>query len=355
MRFQSVARGFAAIIAMPVLASGCAFLIPENPSEPRYNTVLGERRVPQENAKSTGMGGASGSMAAPVAPVQQQPMIQQAPMQPAPTPVTSAAAPVPAPVATMDLPPVDANTQRLAAERMQQQQQNPSLSGRAVPSENGQPNNNTYPQLNQIPPAPPKAGPDSDAARLAAVRAELERDRNAAGTTSSQVRSAAAAEPSMLPPPAGMAPAPKPAYTPPAPIPYTQAPPVNVPPSANVRGNIATLPPPPVPYNAPVPAPVATPMASAPAPIQMDAIPMRAVSSMPAPAPAAIEPIMLRPPVVAAPAPQFAPKPANTASPAYNSMLPAAGSFDPMAGASYGSATASNGYLPASRYSGYRR
>lgn len=356
MRFQSVARSLAALTLVSVLASGCAFLIPENPSEPRYNTVLGERRVPQENAKTMGVGNGGGSsMAAPVAPVQQQAIQEQPMMQPERAPAAPMAAPAPAPVAMMDLPPVDPNTQRIAAERIQQQDRSladrlafwreDGDSSRTIPSENTPTRSTGYPELSQVPPAPQSTGPGSDAERLAAVRAELERDRSSAVSTSAQVRSAAAAEPSMLPPAVGVAPAAEPVYTAPAPAPYSQNAPVNVPPAADVRGGIATLPPPPMPYT---PAPAA----SAPAPIQMDAIPMRSAS---APAPAAIEPIMLRPPVVATPAPQFVASPASSASPTYNSMQPAAGSFDPMAGASYGSATANNGYLPVSRYSSYRR
>lgn len=313
-----------------LLTSSCSFLIPENPSTPRYNKVIGERRVPQENMKTMQGGAPQNSMAAPVAPMAQAPMVDTAPMV--------AAAPAPAPIASMDLPPVDPTTQRIAAERMQAQ-------GRTVPSENMQTASSDYPQLNQVPPAPARSGPDSDAERLRAVREQLERDRAAATGTTQQVRDAAAREPSMLAPTSGTAPAPEPIMTAPisapmpAPLPQASAP-VSVP--SEVRGSIASLPPPPPVYSAPAPR-----MASAPDPIQMDALPM------PAPAPhmasVAMEPIILRAPAVATPAPAFVPS-APAPAPSYRSMAPAAGSFDPMAGATASYSGNSNGYLPASRY-----
>lgn len=325
MRFQSVARGLAALITVPVLASGCAFLIPENPSEPRYNTVMGERRMPQENAKMVGSGGsASGVRPAPVAPVMQQ-STPQPTMEPAAPVQPVSAAPAPSAVTAMDLPPVDPNTQRIAAERMQN-----NAAARNVPSENTQVAASDYPSLNQIPPAPPLNGPGSDAQRLEAVRAQLERDRANAAQTTRQVRDAAASEPSML----------GPNGTVPEPLMKTPAPPQSM---------NAPLPPPPPVYSAPAPAP----MASAPAPIQMDNLPM---NTAPPSAPRALEPIALRPPVAATPAPQFvASAPPPAATPTYRSMPPASGSFDPMAGAtSYSGTPAGNGYLPTSRYSSYR-
>ncbi len=312
MRSQHVARGLAALVLIPLLTSSCAFLIPENPSAARYNKVVGERRVPQENAKTMGMGPQS-SMSAPVTPVAQAPIMQQAPMMD----TSPAPMPAPMPVATMDLPPVDATTQRIAAERL-------AAENRAVPTENMQTASSDYPKLNQIPPAPVRTGPDSDAARLTAVREQLERDRAAATSTTQQVRDAAAREPSMLAPTTPTLAAPEPIYSAPVPAPQTY----NAPPTA-ARGNIAMLPPPP-----------------GSAPIQMDALPMAA----PAMTTAAMEPIVLRAPVAAAPAPAFVPTPAPAAPMTYRSMPPAAGSFDPMAGNNYGYASGNNGYLPASRY-----
>ncbi len=329
MRSQHVARGLTAWVMVSLLTSGCALLIPENPSSPRYNKVVGERRVPQENRKSMQGVGPQSSMAAPVAPVAQAPIVEQQ----MPIDTSPAIAPAPAPIASMDLPPVDPMTQRIAAERL-------SAEGRSIPSENIQTASSDYPQLNQVPPAPARSGPDSDAERLRMVREQLERDRAAATSTTQQVRDAAAREPSMLGP-NGTVPAPEPIMSAPVPAPAPQSfnAPVSVP--SDVRGNIALLPPPPV-FNAPAPM-----AASAPAPIQMDALPMSA------PAPqmntAAMEPIVLRPPVVATPAPAFVPTPAP-AAPAFRSMPAATGSFDPMAGANTSYAASSSGYLPASRY-----
>lgn len=331
MRSQHVARGLTAWIMVPLLATSCAFLIPENPSSPRYNKVVGERRVPQENMK-TMQGVGPQSMSAPVAPVMQAPMAEPSAM----IDTSPAVAPAPAPIASMDLPPVDPMTQRIAAERLQAE-------GRSVPSENIQTASSDYPQLNQVPPAPPRTGPDSDAERLRLVREQLERDRAAASATTQQVLDAAAREPSMLGP-NGSVPAPEPIMSVHVPAPQSSNVPVNVP--SDVRGSIATLPPPPPVFSAPAPQVASAP----PAPIQMDALPMGAPA---APAPqatmAAMEPIVLRPPVVATPAPAFVPTP-PPAAPSYRSMPTAAGSFDPMAGATASYASSSNGYLPASRY-----
>lgn len=335
MRFHHVARGLAALIAVPIMASSCAFLVPENPSTARYNKVVGERRMPQENAKTMQGVGPQSQFNAPVAPVMQAPMAE-----PQPSVDTSpATAPAPMPVATMDLPPVDASTQRIAAERMAAQ-------GRNVPTENLQTASSDYPVLNEIPPAPPRTGADSDAERLRAVRAQLERDRESAAGITQQVRDAAAREPSMLPATSPVVPAPEPIMTAPvAPAPQSYNAPVAVP--QPVRGDIATLPPPPAPLMA-MPAPAPAPrMAASPAPIQMDALPMGTAS--PAMTTSAMEPIVLRPPVVAAPAPAFVTTPAP-AAPTFRSMPPAAGSFDPMAGTTTNYASRSSGYLPASRY-----
>ena len=331
MRSQHVARGLTALVLVPLLTS-CAFLIPENPSAARYNKVVGERRMPQENMKMQGVGPQS-SMAAPVAPVQvtqQAPVVQQAPM----IDTAPAIAPAPMPVATMDLPPVDPSTQRLAAERL-------AAEGRAMPSENIQLAGSDYPQLNQIPPTPVRTGPDSDAERLRAVREQLERDRSNAWSTGQQVRDAAAREPSLLPGNGTVAP-PEPIMSTPTPPPVPAPQSYNAPQPGVPAGTIAALPPPPGPVYASAPP-------AGPAPIQMDAIPMRAPAPAPTITTAAMEPIVLRPPVVATPEPSFVATPAP-AAPTFRSMPPAAGSFDPMAGASYGTSARGNGYLPASRY-----
>ena len=79
MRFHPVLKTWTSVAALPLLLSACAFLIPDNPSEPRYNTVLGGRRMPQENMRMQGATppvgglGPSSSMAAPVTPVALEP------------------------------------------------------------------------------------------------------------------------------------------------------------------------------------------------------------------------------------------------------------------------------------------
>lgn len=307
MRLPSFRRVVLPLVAVTI-ASGCAFIIPDNPSDPRYNTVLGERRMPEQN-KSMGSGG--GATSAPVPAVQQQALPPQS---------------------SMNLPPVDDATRRIAEQRM----------GRAIPAENS-----SYPVLSEMPPAPITTGDDAATARLAKVRAALEQDRAAANAAKTRLVTDAAAEPSMLselPPTNGVVPPPMPVHSAPVPPPAGPAPmvsapmamqPVNVPPAAHVR-SIADLPPPPPVYaSAPAamaPAPMATPSIAAPtmpptaAPIMMDRVPMGG-----APAP-----------MMAAPAPQMA------------------GSFDPMAGAPPIVLTpppgmmGSGSYLPSSRYS-YRR
>lgn len=283
------------------LAASCSYLIPEDESEPRYNSVMGGRRMPQENASSM-----AGDQGAPVEAIQ-----------------SSSNMP--------NLPPVSASTMAEANARM--------ASSRSVPVEN------EYPELSAIPPAPAASGAGSTADRLAQVRAELERDRVQAGMARSQLAADAAAEPSMLsnlPPSGGTAPAPMPVVAAPLPAPAPAPMPVAV-----------------VPVATPTPAPMIAlpppmPVYAAPAPINMDAAPMAAAPVAAAPA---MEPIMLRPPVGAAPAPApaFVPTPAPTYAP--QPMAPAmSGGFDPMAGTVTTGTRgySSTGYLPPSRYTGRR-
>jgi hypothetical protein len=237
----------------------------------------------------------------------------------------------------MDLPPVDASTQRIADARLAAEAK---AQGRAVPSENMQLAGN-YPTLSNVPPAPVMQGEQAASERLAKVRTELEQQRVQTQAAKTQLERDAAAEPSMLSelPSAraasGTTPAPAPMAAPAAPAA------VSVPPASQVRGGIADLPPP-LPLNAapapaPVPAAAPAPGKGAQAPIQMDHLPMG--TAAPAPvvnAPmqtAGLEPIQLRPP-----------------------------GFDPMASGSGATQTAmapssgrmGNQFLPASRYA-YRR
>ncbi|PZP84567.1 MAG: hypothetical protein DI582_08415 [Azospirillum brasilense] len=275
--------------------------------------------------------------------MQPEPVMQQAaPMAPAvqaaPLPPVAQATPQPG----MDLPPVDAATQRIADARLAAEAK---AQGRAVPSENMQLAGN-YPQLSNVPPAPVMQGEQAASERLAKVRTELEQQRVQTEAAKVQLERDAAAEPSMLSElpstraVTGNAPAPMPA---PAAAPMNAPAPaaVSVPPAAQVRGGIADLPPPPPLKAAPAPtmAPAAAPAPGkgAQAPIQMDHLPMG--TAAPAPAAAApmqtagLEPIQLRPP-----------------------------GFDPMASGSGATQTAmaptgsrmANQFLPTSRYA-YRR
>lgn len=350
MRLTAVFR-----FAVPAMASlwlaSCAFLIPEDESTPRYNTVVGEPRRPQLNSHV----GAPAAMAAPV------PVVQQS---------------------ASPLPPVDPAVQREAQQRMQLAQATPQesegffdglafwrsgaepdASMRTVPEEN-----RAYPELHAVPPRPALAGPDAAATRLNATRSELENSRGAVNAAGQQLHRDAASEPSLLNEPrptVPVVPAPEPISSAPVPPPgMAAASPVAVPfpdavaPATPLAGTIAMLPPPP-PVFAVQPAP------AAPAPIAMAAAPAApAVTYFPpqapaASAPAGMEPIVLRPPVAAAP-PAFVPTPAPMAA-APQPMAPAiSGGFDPMADAapraSYASVgrAPSTGYLPASRYTGRR-
>ncbi len=301
----------------PLVLGGCAYLIPDNPSTPRYSTVTGERHAPQLN-RAVG-----------------QAAVEQA----APVPVVDAVNVLP----TDAFPPVDASTQATARQQLAVNNlPQPTGEVRQVPVENLQiAGNNVF---DAVPPRPAMAGAaGSDADQLNKVREQLEQDRAAADAARDQLAKDAAAEPSLLngtpgtvPPPAPVAEKPlAPLVTqPPALAPVPALPPAGLPPTSNVlppQGGIAPapayLPPPPLMAAAPVSAPVPQPVAAA----------------QPLPA---LEPIVLRPPVAATSLPSAATPAPRRAAPveAAPSPLPAAGgSFNPMA-------AADSGYLPQSRY-----
>ena len=246
MRFSHAQRAFTLglVLVLCTSISGCRYLIPEDPSAPRYNDVLGGKRVPERN-QSTGKPQAS--MSAP----------------------TLAAAPVAtAPVyygATPEYPPVSDETRALAAQRFEpsytaatppgmpvaddrsfwdrmafwREDEGPNAQAiareqaylRKAPIENTQPVMQApmlaaptavyttpmaqpapmavvaqppiapqvqmasvgYPQLSNVP-----AAPMSDAARMQGVRAQLEQDRYAASQASQNLARQAAQEPSLL-------------------------------------------------------------------------------------------------------------------------------------------------------------
>ena len=238
---------------MACTMSACALLIPENPSTPRYNDVLGGPRAPKLNPASAGR-----SSMAP-APVRQQQASLHAP--------TVAAAPVPVQeIVSVDTsPPTGANTPTgLIAEV--------PASVRAVPAGNQDPIQMAagYPDLHSIPPTP-TVGAGGDAERLARVRAQLEAERNGADAERQRLSTDAAAEPSLL-----GTPLPEP-VRPAAPAPQSAAPAV---------GAIAQLPPPPPPIGQSA----GTPWDRS-APMEVTSAPQ--VAAVPGPG---LEPIVLRAP-----------------------------------------------------------
>ena len=286
--------------------AACQFLIPEDQSAPRYNTVVGEKRIPERNRELR---------AAPQSSFEPSPAANNfgAPQRLSTAPASAAQneersvwdrvafwepSAVEVPVGVRQVPEENnelANVAPAAGLSVATSASAPaSVITYAPPSQSFQlatvgfptANPESYPQLSAVP-----ARPVSDAARLDAVRAQLAQDRLNAAQASSNLSAAAAAEPSLL-----------------APIPEPVA--------------VTSLPPPPAPaqplYQTP------------PAPLPAQPLPLA--------------PIALRPP---APAPAATPVIQYGAPPAPQALPPAAaGGFNPLAGA-YPNPT---GYLPESRY-----
>ncbi len=372
MRHSSrVSPSIFTVILCLVCLTGCKWLIPENPSAPRYNTVLGGKRTPALNRPA----GAD-------APYVPGPGSQAMPPAGALAPAVVQAAPA--------YPPVSVETQAMAEQRISEQQMatppsapppqergfwdrmafwrsdepqlqvsaavQPTMEARRMPPENvmqGAPvdavqvaDNSAYPKLSAVPPRP-----QSDAERLASVRSQLEQERATANQSSTNLSAAAAAEPSLL------APMPEPVSVntlppPPKPMMESVAPPSYTP---AMSAPLAAAPLPPIVLKPPPAAPALMPT---PTPMPVAAIPAYQPTYTPPPVTAGMEPIMLR-----APVPQSAPSPSFAAGPpAYTSSTPAAmppaaaGGFNPMAGTAAsaydGGQQLANGsgYLPPSRY-----
>ena len=180
--------------------SGCTWLIPDDPSTLRYNSVLGERHAPVGNQSSainkplpeeeTGMAVMTETNTTPVAPMVQA----QAPtvVSAAPTPMVQVMPQAPAmrPQPLMQgLPPVDALTQSRAEREL----------ARQTPTENAMydvAQNNAF---TSVPPSPVAVGADAPAARLQNVRRDLEAERARADAARDQLSRDVQAEPSMLP------------------------------------------------------------------------------------------------------------------------------------------------------------
>ncbi len=190
MRFSSSHRVCSALVALSFCLGGCSFLIPEDPSAPRYNTVGGERRRPQLNSMT--------------------PQGSPAPMPSAPVSQNGAD--------DGRFPPVDQAVQA----RAQEQMGNGFSSARRTPVENAASeimvSENNYPPLSDVPQRPSMAGDDSAASRLSKVRAELERDRVNSGAARDQLNHDAASEPSLLGTGGGSSLPPSPVFAPPPPM-----------------------------------------------------------------------------------------------------------------------------------------
>ncbi len=276
-------------LALAASLCSCSLLIPENPSAPRYNKVLGAPRKPELNPSASGGDGQSMNHTTPTTPVAQND----------PMPVGVDAQPHSSDIIANDVPPPVA--------------QAPLQNDRQMPAENGSmtlaAGGGTYPTLTQAPPSPtdPQA-----IGRLNAIRTQLEGDRAAANADKDRLSNDVNAEPSLI------------GTTPPAPI--------NASPQSMMTPNGAVaLPPPPPPL------------------MQANAAPSFAAPVYNANG-AALEPITLHPPGTAStalPPPQLSYTPTlPTAN--VQAMAPAStDGFNPMASSG---TYASNGYLPDSRY-----
>lgn len=358
MRNHQYISRFGLSALMLVSLSACTYLIPSDPSSPRYNTLSGERHAPVANSLPPGPqdmvehvyteGMNDGAMeyesvpqmvsAAPaVAPsttvmapvVAPSPtangalvssataptVMPMAPMPPAAAPMTMAA-PVAAPMPPA-LPPVDLLTQSKAQREMAAE------SRRQTPYENYMaPTDVARSDLNTVPPRPTMWGPNSAQSQLDGTRRELEQDRNAIGAAREQLKRDAAQEPSLIPEQNAV------------PMPNNGVPQSSVVP-------MGLIPPPP-----PLMAPGTAPMAVA----------EPGVMPMAAPLPNA--PIQLRPPnsrPAAALQPPYS-DPAPVQAPAASYYGAARDGFDPLATATaMGNSVSPNaysgdGFMPQSRY-----
>lgn len=303
--------------------SGCTYLIPENPSVPRNNTVIGERHRPSLNQAVPS--------SASVASVP-QPVVQMTP--PAATAGTTtvigtspALAAQPAPTVAlqaMPLPPVDPAVAAIAQEKI--------AADRRLPVENQAmaPVQSDARALMNVPPRPQMQGQSTPSVRLDETRRRLEADRAEMISAKQQLLRDATQDPSMLP--VNVAP-----LTPPPP-----------PPSLTSRpAAIAPLPASPV----LMPPPVAQPPVPLPVALGKTFDPMAPLPAAAAP----IKPISLNPPALPVPVTP-AKVTARAVPPApVSSLPPTSSSFNPLAGAPEATASAevggsSAGYLPPSRY-----
>jgi hypothetical protein len=297
-----------------LLLSGCAYLIPDNPSTPRYSKVLGPRHAPVLNAQS--MAGNGGSAFTPTDPgvtsvTAAAPTSQIVAVDNAPPAPTSYAPPMPS-----AFPPVAPETQARADAIL-------ASSGRQMPAENPGGMDIATTSFDNVLPRPLMGNvAGSDEQQLNAVREQLERDRAGAQSVHQQLNRDAASEPSLLP---------------------SSGTPVSLPPAAIPAGPESRF----GPSSSAVPAPgyVAPTPLLPPPPVAASGVPAFASAApMYAPMPSGLEPMILRPPVggpASVPAPILPPQNFAEAPPPL-SMVPSSSGFNPMAD--------SGPYLPSARY-----
>lgn len=319
-------KTFGLCAALLASLSACTYFIPEDPSAPRYNQVLGERHRPERNVNMPD-GPQSDNSAAVNA------FTNPAYQSPAPVmPVTQSNLP--------SYPPVDAATQA-RAEREMAMNTMPAIAERRAPVEN--PVDLAQVDITTVPPRPVMSGAGATTTRMDDVRRDLEHERATSRDLKSQLATDAANEPSAIDTPVE-----RPAPRAPEPIGAVPAP---APAPAPMSSVAPPAPPAPPSYIAPVP-----PMASS---VTYNPMAERiAVQDTPPPAaPAAIEPIRLTAPSAAVanvPEPIFVPSPAMPTAPM------ASGSFDPFATKPAAAARASKAayagsdFLPTSRYASKR-
>jgi len=178
MRFSSSFRVCGSVFAIAITLSGCAFLIPENASAPRYNSITGERRAPKLN--STPANGAqsavdaNGYAAIPTASGKPALYSENETPQPYVNPYPSDTREKSAAAATEE-------KRRMPTENVNQMMAMGSRS--------------SYPELSTVPARPAMTCKASTGEELSKVRLELENDRTNADLIRDQLSRDAAAEP----------------------------------------------------------------------------------------------------------------------------------------------------------------
>ena len=201
-------------LALTYLAS-CAYLIPENPRTPRYNTVLGDKRLPPKNPSPANNFTAPDASLQPVPALQRHaPVAQPQPIQaPLPQPQTQL---TPIPSASQEQPFVQNTTPttRTAAPLPAPLTQNYSwwnprgwfgdakstkpINTPAPQAIQSLPSNDAFPLLQDTPPSPLSTGQAQARDKLNNARGDLEAEFDNAAIRANQLRSDAQAGPSLL-------------------------------------------------------------------------------------------------------------------------------------------------------------